>query len=356
MSWIKDFGKASYSLYSGNTIDAFQPLDFFHFYGIWYDLWLERVMQAMEKIDAENKSYRDLKHILPTPSNLRALLQKSIPTYFGSDRSKKELYARYTNFIARMLQEACPNDPFGLSSTPLHSVDELQEVIKKTQWQPATVEDAKMLGKLITAAASLVHGIYNDVVTDFGWDAYGPYDKQKMNNEDYTLLIRNFPDLQPESIWPKEFYPTVKSFQIYQLYQNVELAIACVGCHTIIKQGDPISGLKYFAVVADGKLLSKQQIIDLTYELASKAETIYIQIRKKDFEELKQMVMLQECYQFKTLFDAAGMDWQPTSQMMNTIKGTPLQTGILPHGVMMESIEQYMETFHLNEFEREVLN
>lgn len=355
MSWIEEFAKGSFSLYSGNTISAFQPLDFFHFYGLWYDLWLERVISAMEKVDAENKSYQDLKDVLPTPSNMRALLQKAIPAYMGSDRSKKELYKRYTNFIARMLTEACPEDPFGISRTPLHLKGELTDIMIATNWLSATPLEAKTTGRLITAAGSLVHGLYNDVVTDFGWDTYGPYENQEKNEQKYTLLIRNFPDLQPEEIWPKELESPVKRIQIFQLYQNVQWAIGFVGCHTLVNEGNPITGLKYYSIVADGKVLSAEEAEKLITELGQKAEKIYLEIRKKDFEQIKQLVMLQECYQLKALFDLANLEWRPTNEMLEAIKNKPLQTGILPQGMMMTDLEEYKKIFHLLEFEKEVL-
>jgi len=355
MSWINEFAKGSFSLYSGNTISAFQPLDFFHFYGLWYDLWLERVITAMEKIDAEHKSYTELRDVLPTPSNIRALIQKAIPAYIGSDHSKKELYARYTNFMARMLMEACPEDPFGFTKTPLHKPAELGEIIKNTAWKAATPTEARMIGKLITATGSLVHGLYNDVVTDFAWDAYGPYDNQEMANQKYTLLIRNFPDLQPDLSWPKELEASISNLQIYQLYQDVDWVIGCVGCHTIVKSGNPITGLKYYSIIANGKQLNNEEVNKLIDELGMKAEKIYSEIRKKDFEQLKQMVMLQECYQLKALFDKVGMDWKPTPEMLAAIKNKPLQEGILPQGVMMTDLEEYKKNFHLIDFDQEVL-
>ena len=355
MSWIDEFAKGSYSLYAGNTIDAFQPLDFFHFYGIWYDLWLTRVIEALEKLGAENKSYSDLKDIIPTPSSLRALIQKAIPAYIGSSRQNKELYRRYTNFLARMLAEACPADPFGLMSTPLHTPEQLKAVMDSQSWLLASPVEARMIGKLITSAGSLVHGLYNDVVTDFAWDAYGPYANQAKDNQKYTLLIRNFPDLRPADLWANDFLPHIKSLQIYQLFQDVTWEIACVGCHTLLKDGNPMTGLKYFAIVSEGKPLPMPEINNLILELAEKAEKIYREIRKKDFEQIKQMVMLQECYQFKILFEAAGMDWKSTPAMLSATKDKPLLTDILPHGVMMTSLDEYKKVFHLLEFEQEVL-
>src|SRR3990167_8388075 len=223
MTWIKDFAKASYGIYAGNTIDAFQPLDFFHFFGLWYDLWLIEVLKAFDKLDVDKKHYKDLKHLLPMPSNMRAILIKAIPSYVGAGKKNKEVYRRFTNFKARMLQEACIEDPFGKYSTPLHRREEVEEIKK------------------------------------------------------------------------------------------------------------------------------------ITFHLATKAESLYKEIRKKDFDELKLMVMWQECYQLKALLEAAGMDWRPTAEMLDAIKNQPLQTGVLPHGVMMTSLDQYMKEFHLETFEKEVL-
>lgn len=355
MNWLEEYAKGSFSLYAGNTISGFQPLDFFHFYGIWYDLWLERIVVAMDKIKAEDRTYDELKNVLPTPSNLRALIQKAIPAYIGSGRNKNNLYKTYTNFIARMLMEACPADPFGKSSTPLHTDSELKRIIENTQWQGGTPEEARALGKLVTAAGSLVHGLYNDVVTDFGWDTYGPYPGQEKGGQKFTLMIRNFPDLKPAGIWSEEFLAPIKNLKIYQLYQDVEWSVGFVGCHTLVKSGDPIRGLKYFSVVADEKVLDQKNIGGLAMELAQKAEKIYKEIRKKDFEALKQMVMLQECYQLKGLFDLANMDWKPTVEMLESVKGKPLLQGILPQDVMMTSLEEYKEVFHFKEFEGEVL-
>lgn len=355
MSWINEFAKGSFSLYSGNTISAFQPLDFFHFYGIWYDLWLKNVAVVMDALDVEHKSYTELRHLLPTPSNMRALLQKAIPAYIGSDRSNKELYFRYTTFISRMLMEACPEDPFGITSTPLHTIEERKSIIKETQWQQASPVEARLVGKLVTSAGSLVHGLYNDVVTDFGWDAYGPYDREDMDSQEYTLLIRNFPDMSPADLWSEEFLSTYKHIQIFQLYKDVQWEIGCVGCHTIVKSGSPITGLKYFSVVADGKPLTISQVEELILELGTKAEHIYKEIRKKNFEELKQMVMLQECYQLQMLFEAAHVDWRPSLEMIQAIEGKELLKHVLPHDVMMTELEQYKKEFRLIEFEQEVI-
>ncbi len=354
MSWIKDFAKASFKLYSGNTIDAFQPLDFFHFYPLWYDLWVKRFMSVMDVLQCEHKSYEELKNLLPPPSSMRAVLQKLIPTFVGINKQTPGNFARMANFFARMLKESCTEDPFGFTHNPIHSRQELNQAIKLVPWQNANTEIAKHLGRLITAAGSLVHGLYNDVVTDFGWDAYGPYNIVTPK-ENFQIIIRHFPDLSPSEIWENKFFTPIKDIKIYQFYQDVEWELAFLGCHTVLKSGNPISGLKYFAVSINGKFVNNIALEPIIDELSQKATEIYQHIKKMGFEELKKLVMVQECYQLHKMFTAAYMNWQPTSEMLERVTNKPLSQGLLPFGKLMTNLEEYKELFHLNTFEEEAL-
>ncbi len=355
MNWIKKFAKASFVLYSGNTLDAFQPLDFFHFFPLWYDLWINRIATAIEVLQLDKKSYHDNKQLLPVPSSIKAIIQKIIPAYKGQMQKNKKESALVTNFLARMLSEAMPEDPFGEGSAPLHTPEEIEQLLKDIALRDGNVQAAKKLGKLITAAGSLVHGLYNDLVTDYGWDSYGSYNKSNYTTTQ-SLLIRHFPDLRPEALWPEHFLASVKELKIYGIYENVDWHIAYIGCHTTIRSGSPISGLKKYGVEADGKILSEQEIDLLILELASKAEAIYLHIRTKNFEQLKEMVLLQECYQLKALFDAAYMDWRPTREMYKRIRNQPLAQNIVPYGKLMETEAEYTQAFGLNEFEDDVLS
>lgn len=354
MSWLKSFAHGSFSLFAGNSVDAFQPLDFYHFYPLWYDLWIDRIDEALTQLNADEKTFQELHHLLPVPSNIRAILQKIVPSYRGFVRKNPEQTKRVTEFFARMLSESCPTDPFGESSTPLHSDEEVKAILEQTEWQDGTPEHARMLGKLLTASASLVHGLYNDLVTDFGWDAYGPYRAIK-DGKEHTLLIRHFPDLRPSDLWSSEFLAPVRELKIIALYEDVKWRIACVGCHTLLESGNPITGLREFAVEADGRVVSPSEIQSLIETIAVRAESLYRSIREKPFEEIKKMVILQECYQTKKLFEAAGMNWLPTDEMLIRVKDKPLLSGLVPEGKIMTSVEQYEREFGFHEFSHEVL-
>lgn len=351
MSWIKSFTHSSFNLFAGNILDAFQPLDFFHFYPLWHDLWVKRIVMVMKSLDLENKKFQEIKHLLPPPSNMRAILQKLIPCYQGVKEKNIEEYKMVTNFFARMLVESCPSDPFALNSNPAHTDQEVGEIIKNIAWMTGDSYSAKKIGRLITAAGSLVHGLYNDLATDFGWEAYGPY----IAGEKESILVRHFPDLSPLDLWSENLVAPVKDLVIYSWYESIEWEISFVGCHTLVKNGDQIDGLKKFAVVADGRLLSIGEVVSLIELLAQKAESLYKEIRTKDIEEIKKMVLRQEHYQLKKMFDAASLDWNTTAEIQARVENSPLLSNLLPRGKILVSIEEYKEEFGIKYFAKEVL-
>jgi len=250
-----------------------------------------------------------------------------------------------------MLNEACPTDPFALVSNSAHSQQDIQEIIKNIQWEIGDINSAKNNGRLITAAGSLVHGLYNDLVTDFGWEAYGPY----IVTEKENILVRHFPDLQPLDLWSKDFVAPIKDLIIYGWYENVDWEISFLGCHTMVKNGDPISGMKKFAVIADGRYLSIDEITSLMDCLAQKAVILYQDIRSKNIEEIKKMVLKQEHYQLKKMFDAANQDWNVTPEIHKRVEKKSLLNNFLPRGKILVSIEEYKVEFGIKYFAKEVL-
>jgi len=128
-----------------------------------------------------------------------------------------------------------------------------------------------------------------------------------------------------------------------------------VGCHTVATRGNPVQGMRAWAVLIDRQPVNADRINVLIAECSAKAEHIYRTLRAMDFEALKEKVQLQECYQLKKLFDAAGVDWRPTPPMLSAIRGKPLLTGIVPHGKMVTSLAEFKDFLRINQFAREVL-
>ncbi len=354
MPWINEFSKSLSVFFKGQVIGAQQPLDFYHFFPLWYDLWVARTVEVMRKLDLDNKHYQEIKEILPLPSNFRTIIKKLIVGYRGNPTHADD-YEAIAKFFERMLQECCRKDPFAFKSNLIYSQEEFEKIVSGIEWQNADPQSARKIGQLITAAGSLVHGLYNDVVTDFGWDGYGPYNV-RFEGQEHASLIRHFAHLQPTELWPQEFLPSIKDLKIFALYQDIEWEIHFFGCHTHSKGKSPTEAMEYFAVRADERLLNKKEIDALIGELAVKATNIYQEIGQMNFEELKLLVMRQECYQLKAMYDKAGIDWQPTSEMIARMKGKPLLTGIFPQDKFIETEAEFRQIFGIDKFVEEVLH
>lgn len=355
MHWIKKYSKGAYKLYAGNTIEGFRPLDFYHFLPMWYDLWIKRINQIIDILDLGNKHYLEIKNILPSISTLRAILVKTLPVYKGIKDKNPEDFKKFSNFMARMLLEGCPNDPFVEKSNPIHSAKQIQEEVSFLNLKKANPNIARQIGQLVTSAGSLVHGLYNDVVADTGWDAYGPY-QVNYQNKNYSLLIRHFRSLQPSELWSVKYHGLVNDVKIYAFYQNTEWEIAAVGCHTVLKKGDALNGLKKYSILVDGQEILIDKVSELVLDFSKKAEALYKKIQKMTFEEIKMKVINQECYQLKKLFDAANLDWRPSKEMIARIKNKSLLKNVLPYGVMVSSIEEFNKIFGIKDFAKEVLD
>jgi len=355
MHWIKRFSKGYYSLFGGNSFEAFQPLDFYHFNPLWYDLWISGVAKAIKKLGLEDKKFSEFEDLIPVPSNTRTILAKLITAYVHCNSSKKAGdFKTVSNLLARTLIEKCPDDPFSENSNPCHDAKEIKKIVGSAAWKDSSIDDAKNIGRLITSAGSLVHGLYNDVVTDFAWEVYGPY-KVRYKNSDYTLLIRHFTNLKPSELWPARYMSSVDDIKIYSLYQNIHWEIKAVGCHTISSKGSPVESLKKHSIVVDGRQIGNKKRDKLIEELSHKARDIYRQIKKMNIEQIKYKVLLQECYQLKKLFDAAQMSWKPTNEIIKRVKNKPIPTNFLPHGVVIKNVKDYEKIFGIDTFYKEVL-
>ncbi|MFA6524877.1 MAG: hypothetical protein WCT33_01245 [Patescibacteria group bacterium] len=352
MSWINEFTKSASSLFKGQILAGFQPLDFSHFLPLWYALWITNIAHTIKILDLESKHFDEINEILPPPSNMRAILVKLIPAYYANPTKNKKDYNIVANFFARMLKECCPNDPFALKSNTIHTSTEIISLVSNINWNNADIQSARKVGQLITATGSLVHGLYNDLVTDLGWEVYGPY----ISTIKQTLLIRLFPNLQPKELWPEKYLASMKEITIYATYEDVEWNISFVGCHTISNGKSPVEGMTKYAIYGDGKKLNLINTENLIDELSKKATDIYSNINSMSSENLKLLVMRQECYQLKLLFDEAGIDWQPTAEMIEVVKSKQILHGVFPRDKFIESTEEFKKIFGIDVFEKEILN
>lgn len=333
----------------GTSAEAEKPFPMTDSLPLWYDLFVVKSHYAFIITNVTSE-------VLPTVSNLRFILYKMMRSYAGLTQERKEKaresYRYLFNFILTMIPQLVPEDSFCTHSNLLYSQDQVEHTLLSLTFKTVLDrEESRLLAKLNLGLMSVVHGVYNDIVTDFGVDVYGPY-QVHVEGENLTLLIKHFPELNPKELnWSAEYLPNVKELFLYLLYKDMEWEIKGVGCHTNIISGNPIDDLVHYAVYADGKPLGKDQIQQLTNELLKKSQDLYISIIDSGFEEQKKQALFQECYQFKKIFDKADIEWRPDNEMIERVKGIQ----ILPTPGVIQSLEEYRKFLKLDEFKAEIV-
>ncbi|OGE31005.1 hypothetical protein A2631_04970 [Candidatus Daviesbacteria bacterium RIFCSPHIGHO2_01_FULL_44_29] len=333
----------------GTSAEAEKPFPMTDSLPLWYDLFVIKVAEALQK----NKLQPEL---LPTVSNLRFILYKIMRSYVGlSEERKRQVqkpYQKVFNLLLETIRKLVPIDSFCVHSNLYWSQEEVEDRLSQLELSPVQDrEESRLIAKLNLGLTSLVHGLYNDIVTDFGIDVYGPY-QVAIDGQEYALLVKNFPDLNPLALsWPQQFLPKIKQVYMYLLYAGTKWEIKGVGCHTNLLSGNPIDDLRKVAVVADGEILDQKEIEALTKETLLKSQDLYIHIIDSGFEEQKKQALFQECFQFKKLFDKAGIDWKPSQEMIARVAGKE----IIPTPGVIQDMTEYRQKLGVDRFKEEVV-
>ncbi len=345
-AWIDEYARGSYQLFAGNVLEAFQPLDFYHFLLLWYDLFLSRVYDVVSEIARKGVHIEEYAEYLPTPSSVRALLVKIISSFPHLPWRNTLAFKEVVDFLVRSLMHLSPLDTF--SSHVNFHVYYPRSLFEQIPFEPAREGDGKMVGTMVLALGHLVNGLYNDVVTDMGWDSYGPYHSLSGGTDG---VVRDFPNMRPHELWPeRNRWLPVQEVRIYGMYKKVHMEMKFVGCHMISSRSLSES-LKAWAVEADGRFLDRRDVQELTREAFALSKNHYEHVRSLSLERVKEKAVLQECFQLHRLFSWAGVPWQPIPEMFERIRGKEILQGKFTHGKIL-SFEEYCREFGIEYLKR----
>ena len=298
-----------------------RPFPLSIFYTWWLDLQLKRIDEAVRLLQQSDYTETQYRSVLPSTSAIRTLLHFMLlawPDFRYYEREGLEsVYKNLFHFFIQYLHTIHTEDPYVSRKNVIHSEAEIARMLSDHSFAtPSSPAEAKNISALILGAGTMVHGLFNDVVTDMGWDGYGPY-SVRFANQEQEFVQRVFPDLRPTALnWPADLYPSVDTLIIYALYDpSVQWEFHVLGCHTFLAGGNVVAGLRHYSVVVDGTALSQADIVALKTELMEKSQRIYQHIYATPYEDQKKQALRQECYRFKTLFDAVDMNWEPTTAM-----------------------------------------
>ena len=232
---------------------------------------------------------------------------------------------RLVNFFIDVVTSLHHKDPFSLEGkNSALSEREVGEVVSKINFQPADREIAKELGVLYTSLYHLANGLYGDLYMGLCVQNYGGFDVSKKFGEDSELVIKNGFNLRPSKLWSDLEEIAAGEIKIYCIYKNARFKTDAFSCHSNY-EGDPIEGLRYWAVEADGKQLDLAEVKRLTKNFVEQSEKRWSRLTSLDFEELKRKGLLIRAYAFKPLWDLIDGDWMPTQEMFEAVKNKPFE-------------------------------
>lgn len=289
-------------------------MDFYHFYPLWHDLWLDHIYEGIQRFNSKDLSLEKSIAIFPPPSSTRVIPLKIITTFPHLKNYDKKKFVTIVNFFLDVLRIQCKRDIFSLNSNISHADKEISQIISEINFQKPSEKIASK--------------------------SFGPKT---------ILVIRDFPNMKPVELWPEIKDYKYKKIRIYNVYKDVEFKIFFVGCHTISK-GDLVKNLISYSLVVDGKnIRDANEISKLKDYYLNLATEHYLRVKslKSDFEKLKEKILLQECYQLHEFFNFLGMEWRPTKEMITRIKNKELYKNLYTYGKLL-SFEEYCKEFGVN--------
>ncbi|MCW6159491.1 MAG: hypothetical protein LVQ95_00155 [Candidatus Micrarchaeales archaeon] len=286
----------------------------------YYLLSQEREQAAVEKIGL---NFKNPKKVSIDPGQIRSLLITAL-LYGKIFRLKKKRYMKVVNFYRKILEAYSPEDPFSYHGTnKMYNKEEVSRITKRLKWQQNNPEALREVNKLLASLASITYAIYNDFFPCLGREFHGPYDVSKAFGKGTCMISRDYFNIKPTHLWKHCKNYKYKSVNVLGIYRNLKIKFDFWGNY--ISLDDMNRKLLYYAVIVDGKQASTpKRIKEISEYLAKKTVEQVRRVDRMSFEQTKlQFQKMAESF-FKEMYDAAGIDWRPTREMKEKIKGKKL--------------------------------
>lgn len=338
--FIKDFAFSSWNLWKNHDPNSHLPFNPIRFYAYYGGKWVEALWELVQK--AKEFSLEEIAAAMPVVSSCRFILILTVMKAKVANYNNKAKLREIFNFFSEVIKfKVKHEDVFAIKSNIIHTEKEIENILNGTNWSLVNLDKRKDLSHLTVGLGTLVHGLYNDFDTDFGFEVYGPYDVSKNFGENSTMLIREFIDLQPTELWGKVC--KFGKVRVYCVYLDLDARIEFVGCHMTFDK-NPVTQLTHYAAEIDGKQMPEKELNLVSNYFLKLAQEFFIEINKLSFEEKKAKYFLQEAYQLKKLCELLKVDWK-TLDFNEHAREKPLLK--MPFEYKL-SFEDYCEKFGIN--------
>ncbi|MFH0969541.1 MAG: hypothetical protein V1804_03485 [Patescibacteria group bacterium] len=338
--WIQPFAESSYQLFVHHDPKSHLPFNAWGLHPLYADLWLRKIYEMIVKFEEKGFKIGDYLDLFPNLSSTRLIILVNAIQYQTANLNDPEMIVKIQDFLVDSLKIRAKEDFFALEKNVELNDGQLNKILNSRPFVKVSIDESKEIGKILVALASLTHGLYGDWSPDFSYEISGPYYR-----DNKMILNRSFPDLRPKDIWP-EIDWSYKDFSIITEYENLTAKIAYVGCHIIYSDNVIEKLVGYSFRIDEQEISGLEKLKGLREELMLIAANQYEKFMGMDFENQKIKFVFQENYQLKKLFDLVGMDWKPSKDILDRIKGKELIKDVFPSYDI--TMEKYMETFGAN--------
>ncbi len=318
--WIDEYADAFYTSFQQHDVRVHMPFSGWDFYPLFADLLVDKVHAAVEALQQKGLAASKIVDQLPNHASMKFKFPELILS-FKTANTDPAIARRVSDFFVEAVQERAHGKELWLNNK-LQAHDG-GRLAKEKKFVPGNRAHASEIGKIITGCATLAHGLYNDFCPDISYDVYGPYDVSDVYGEGSTLIIRSFPDLSPSELWPEKKLP-YKSISVYTVYKGLTARPTFVPCQMILEQ-NPHDHFTHYQVEIDGRFVTEIDELKKIRETILKiGSELYVEYQSLGFEKHKELWLWQHGYQLKGLFDAAGLDWKPSRQMLARVRNKEL--------------------------------
>lgn len=301
------------------TCLPFWDYDFAPIFG---DLWIKKMLKAIEKTKEMKLDAGELKQLFAGASVPRKeLIYSMIDLKVGQVPKEKRM--EFVNFYWDIVKAFAKSDPMASKSNKIHSDEEIERIIKDTKWEKGTPETGRACGQIITCLESMAYGLYSDIFPHNAAENYGPYDVSKHFGENTILVIKRFSNLKPVELWPHSNEYNYESIYLFSVYRNMECTIDIYN-HQIYSANTAERLVAYAVLTNESEFKnSLEEMKEITSYLEPVSVEQYKRYHNLGFEETKRMWVLQRNYLFKKFFEKVGMEWYDEG-MLERVKGKEL--------------------------------
>jgi len=290
------------------------------------DLWLEKIQELKRAATEKKISFRALAEAMPGPACVRKEFRWALwgmKLYDWPIEKRIEIIEFYKNILAAK----APADIFNIQQALWHSEEEINEIVKQTNWQKATPESRRIVSQLSANCPPLAWGLFTDFFYHRAYEVYGLYKNVEKYQPKFltnsSLIIRQFGPFAAPELWSH-----TKKYPAYQIvmktiYSDIETDFDYINHFT--SPNNLPERLSWFCVEIDGQPVTDfEKLRAINQEIMSCAVEQDGYLKKLDGEGQKRHTMMSKMYSFKELFNKAGLSWEPSQRFFERIKDRPL--------------------------------